>query len=126
MKRVVMTLIVIIAAGCEQEMVWNKPGVTEAEFNVDRYQCMASSQQQSSSIYVGRYGGYGSSSQTTNAPLFNACMTARGYSLAAPRSNVKAVDLEEIVNCKYFTENGVVKRVSRRTCATTQGMIQPG
>jgi hypothetical protein len=81
MKRIAAMLLILAMTGCQQPMTWTKPGATESDFNVDRYQCMAGSQQQSSSIYIGRYSGFGSSGQTTNEPLFAACMTAKGWSL---------------------------------------------
>ena len=76
-----LVLSAFVITGCQSPMVWNRPGATEAEFNSERYRCSAESQQQSSSAYVGKYGGFASSGQTTNEPLYNACMTARGWSL---------------------------------------------
>jgi hypothetical protein len=76
----------IVVAGC-QPLVWNRPGALQADFNTDRFQCMQVSQQQSSSAYVNRYGGYASSEQTTNDPLFKACMNAKGWSLERQGAN---------------------------------------
>jgi hypothetical protein len=81
MKRLASMLTVLAVAGCAAPMAWNKPGATQADFNTDKYQCMRSSQQQSSSAYVNAYYGSASSGQTTNIPLFDACMNARGWSL---------------------------------------------
>jgi hypothetical protein len=82
MGRAVLLLSAMLAvAGCSQTVAWNKPGASQAEFNNERYRCMQEAQQQSSSAYVNRYGGVASSGQTTNEPLFNACMNAKGWYL---------------------------------------------
>jgi hypothetical protein len=70
----------VVLTGC-QPMVWNRPGASQADFNTERYQCMQASQQQTSSAYINQYGGAASSGQTTNDPLFIACMNAKGWSL---------------------------------------------
>jgi hypothetical protein len=51
------------------------------------YQCMQASQQQTSSAYINRDGGAASSGQTTNDPLFIACMNAKGWSLQRQSAN---------------------------------------
>lgn len=66
--------------GCQQPW-WNKPGASTDDFNADKYQCMQGSQQQTSSAYISRYGGSASSGQSTNEPLFAACMNAKGWTL---------------------------------------------
>jgi hypothetical protein len=48
---------------------------------------MQASQQQTSSAYINRYGGAASSGQTTNDPLFIACMNAKGWSLQRQSAN---------------------------------------
>jgi hypothetical protein len=77
-------------AGC-QPPVWSKPGASQADFASERYQCMQGSQQQSSSAYLNRYGGFSSSEQTTNGPLFDACMNAKGWALIRPTGNDKQI-----------------------------------
>jgi len=85
-KTIAVAAFSLVLLGCAEPMVWNKSGASQADFNTDRYRCMQESQQQSSSAYVNRYGGYASSGQTTNESLFNACMTAQGWSLGRDNS----------------------------------------
>jgi hypothetical protein len=73
--------LLLAVSGCQQPMAWNKPGASTADFDAHRYRCMQESQQQTSSAYVNRYGGYASSGQSTNEALFQACMNAGGWSL---------------------------------------------
>jgi hypothetical protein len=58
---------------------WYKPGISQQEFAEDKYECMSKSQMEASGAYVNAYGGAASSQTTTNMPLFQACMQARGY-----------------------------------------------
>jgi len=76
----------VALTGCQQPL-WYKPGATVADFNTDKFQCMQVSQQQTSSAYISRYGGAASSEQSTNAPLYNACMNAKGWSLQRQSAN---------------------------------------
>ena len=78
--------VLIALTGCAQPL-WNKPGASVEDFNVDKYQCMQGAQQQTSSAYINRYGGGASSGQSTNAPLYNACMNAKGWTLQAQSAN---------------------------------------
>ena len=75
--------------GCAK--VWDKPGANAADFNKDKYDCMQQSQQQVSILAVGKYSGFGQSTQETNATLFGTCMNSRGWTLtdkdAAQSSN---------------------------------------
>lgn len=89
MKKGASLLAVLVVAGCATPMAWNKPGATQAEFRTDKYQCMQASQQQSGYAYVNKYGGSASSGQTTNIPLFNACMNAKGWSLEKQSAEAK-------------------------------------
>jgi hypothetical protein len=69
-----------LLAGCAAlQMGWYKPGATQSGFAEDKYECMQGSQERVSGAYVNAYGGAASSSTTTNIPLFQACMEARGY-----------------------------------------------
>ena len=86
-------------AGCGQTtMVWNKPAASAAEFNTDNYRCMQQSQQQTSSAYVDRYGGRASSGQSTNGPLFHACMNAAGWSLQQDHSREAQAEFKDAEN----------------------------
>lgn len=68
-----------LTACANMQMGWYKSGATNAEFAQDKYACMERSQEQVSGAYVNPYGGAASSGTTTNIPLFQACMEARGY-----------------------------------------------
>jgi hypothetical protein len=85
LKNVTILSAAPLMAGCANP-VWHKPGASTAEFNTERYECMRGSQQQVSGwsfgrAYGGGYSGSGGSGQTTNQPLFSACMNAKGWSL---------------------------------------------
>ena len=80
-QAVALGVSLFILSGCATPTSWNKPGASAQDFNADNYQCMQGSQHQTSSVYVNPYGGSSSSRQTTNIPLFNACMNAKGWSL---------------------------------------------
>lgn len=81
MKPIAIIIASISLSGCVTTVgYWEKPGATQQVFAVDKFQCMATAQQQVSSSYVDQYGGSGSSYQNTNLPLFGAYMNARGYS----------------------------------------------
>ena len=82
-KIVGLGVSLFMLGGCAAPPLWYKPGASTQDFNVDKYQCMQGSQQQTSSVYIGPYGGSGSSGQSTNSPLYNACMNAKGWTLQA-------------------------------------------
>ncbi len=69
----------ILLTGCAK--VWVKPGASTDDFNRDKYACLQQSQQQVSVLAVGKYSGYGQSSQETNATLYSSCMNSRGWTL---------------------------------------------
>jgi hypothetical protein len=71
----------LVLFGCAAQTTWTKPGLTQDQFAKDRYGCMQQSQQRVSSAYVDQYGGGSVNHVITNANLFNACMTAQGYTL---------------------------------------------
>ncbi len=75
----IVCVAALLAACAALQMGWYKPGATQSEFAEDRYECMQSSQERVSGAYVNAYGGASSSGTTTNMPLFQACMEARGY-----------------------------------------------
>lgn len=63
------------AAQADRVMVV-KPGMSRQEYSTDRYECMQASQRQTTRVA----NGVSDTSQTTNVPLYSACMSARGYS----------------------------------------------
>jgi hypothetical protein len=73
--------------------LWLKPGAGVDDFNKDKYVCLQQSQQRTSSLYVNRYGGFGSSDVITNGGLYGACMNAHGWYLT-PVSDPKAYNTE--------------------------------
>jgi hypothetical protein len=81
MKIATIVALALCLTGCIRTVGnWEKPGADQQQFAVDKFDCMKQSQQQVSSMYVNQYGGSGGSAQTTNMPLFGACMNAHGYS----------------------------------------------
>ena len=79
MKRLV-TIVSIALTGCASMNVgWYNPGGSSSDFAQDKYDCMSRTQMAVSGASVNQYGGAASSQTTTNMPLFQACMQARGY-----------------------------------------------
>ena len=74
-------ILLFLLAGCANNNVWYKPGASTNEFNVDKYDCLQQSQQQSSTAVVGQHVGFASNGWVTNWNLFNSCMNAKGWSL---------------------------------------------
>lgn len=79
----------LAACGQQNKALWLKPGSGTDEFTQSRYACLQQSQQQSSSAYIGRYGGAASSEMITNGGLYDACMNSRGW-VYTPISDVAA------------------------------------
>jgi hypothetical protein len=75
-----LILLTVLLTGCNTSIRWSKQGVTQQVANQEHYQCLKESQQQQSSAYVNGYGGAANSSLGTNQDLYNACMSAHGYS----------------------------------------------
>jgi hypothetical protein len=71
----VLAACVIVLSGCaaDRPPIWDKPGSTEQEFNVDKFDCMRQTQENRVAIV----GNLAASGTVTNAPLYNACMQAR-------------------------------------------------
>ena len=55
-----------------------KPGVSQQQFATDRYECMQSSQAQTTRTTNDGHGAVATTSQTTNLQLYTACMLERG------------------------------------------------
>ena len=68
-----------LTAAASERMVLVKPGGSAQQFAVDRYECMQSSQQPTTRTTSSAGGTVASTAQTTNWPLYGACMTTRGY-----------------------------------------------
>jgi len=62
--------------GCATPMVWEKSGVSQADFKRDRYECERDMRQS------GYFGG-GISGSINRREFFKSCMGARGYTLRA-------------------------------------------
>lgn len=88
-------ILLLLSACAEPPPLWNKTGATEQQFNTDKYQCMQGSQQQTSSAYIGPYGGSASSGQSTNTALFNACMNAKGWRLERQSASNQSPQITE-------------------------------
>ena len=58
-------------------MVWNKPGLTQAEFNKDDYACRKDAIASGGTIYY----GYGITGRNADADMYQRCMVAAGYTL---------------------------------------------
>ena len=87
MKKILLVLLIgALLTGCAHNpMVWNKPALSQAEFNRDNYDCI----QQSRTQWVG--GGFGliglaimisakANAEEQSHQLYCRCMESRGYS----------------------------------------------
>ena len=80
MRKILIITATIALSGCASSVYWNFPsGGTDQQFRQDDYACIQESQQQTSSAYVGPYGGNAQSSTAPNKQLYKSCMYARGY-----------------------------------------------
>lgn len=85
MKKTLTLALLIFLYGCAKPM-WVKPGASQQDFGVDKYQCMQQAQQRVSGAYVNAYGGASSNQVITNEGLFNACMNSKGWTLQSTSS----------------------------------------
>lgn len=76
---IIITLAVVTLSGCATGTWWHRDNTSQQQWEKDRYECMASSQSYTSSAYINPYGGSAESGTSTNTPLFEACLQARGY-----------------------------------------------
>jgi hypothetical protein len=68
-----------VLGGCAaQGPIWDKPGGTAQQFNVDKYQCVHENQGGAVAVPVGNMVA---AVPVTNWDMYNACMMARGYSM---------------------------------------------
>ena len=95
MKLKALLLSVALLSGCAQQ--WIKPGLTQEEFQRDRYACLQGSQQAQSSFVIGQYAAGGASGMQTNDMLFRACMGSRGYALQTIDPSGKPVNPSPVV-----------------------------
>ena len=121
-KKIGPIALALLAGACAAPQAWNKPGASVADFNTEKYECMQASQHQVSSAYVNRYGGAASSEQTTNAPLYAACMNAHGWSLQKDYSadaKAQAKDLVDRLN-RICTDPKYAAYYSKSACKADQ------
>ena len=76
MRCVIVVAFVALLSGCGP-MIWNKPGVTQAEYNKDSYECEKDARQSG-------YFGTGLVGALNMRDFFKTCMVARGYTLSVP------------------------------------------
>ena len=89
MKKILIIASALFIYGCSQPL-WVKPGASQQDFGIDKYQCMQQSQQRVSGTYVNAYGGASSNKVITNEGLFDACMNSRGWTLQSSNSLEKS------------------------------------
>jgi len=79
-KRLVIIISAILLVACQTSMVWLKDGGSPQDLDQDHYQCLQEAQEQISETYISFNGGASTENvSVTNAPLFDACMEARGW-----------------------------------------------
>lgn len=84
-------LLGLALAACTQTMVWDKPGLTQADFNKDDYACRKDAIAAGGTTYV----GFGVTARNADANMYQRCMVAAGYTLRqssgpAPQTNSDA------------------------------------
>lgn len=110
-KKLMAPVVALIVLGGCQQPLWNKPGASLADFNTDKFSCMQTSQQQSSSVYVSRYGGVGSSGQTLNQPLYDACMNSKGWTLQTASGSSAAAQTNAEIEAAVKDMKGKAERL---------------
>ncbi len=70
-RNLVLALLLLGLSGCAPT-IWDKPGVTQAEFNTDTYECEKDARQS------GYFGG-GLAGALRMKKFYGKCMVARGY-----------------------------------------------
>lgn len=74
MRLSVAFVLVTLTLGCAKDMVWNKPGSTQQDFNVDNYSCERDTRQS------GYFGG-GIMGEMNMRAFYRRCMVAKGWTL---------------------------------------------
>lgn len=72
----------LMLMGCAPQLVWYKPGLTQAQFNKDDYACQRDASTQTGFINQG-VGWFGT---TVDNNLYIRCMQANGYTLQASQT----------------------------------------
>lgn len=75
MMRIYLTFLFAIFLGGCATGGWVKDGISQQEVNKDNYACLQEAQQRVTTVNQGT----GSSTVTTNVALWEACLSARGY-----------------------------------------------
>lgn len=85
----VVMVAFLALVGCAPQIIWYKPGATQAQFNKDNYACQRDASVQTGFIYQ----GVGSFGPEVDRNLYFKCMQALGY---APRTSQTAQTSEAI------------------------------
>jgi hypothetical protein len=77
MKKILTLALLGLLSACAQQMIWDKPGATQADFNRDDYAC------RKDAIAAGgtTYYGWGVTGRNADTDMYRRCMVASGYSL---------------------------------------------
>lgn len=113
LKTIILGSLSVVIVGCSQNL-WVKPGASQQDFGIDKYQCMQQAQQRVSGAYVNAYGGASSNRVITNEGLFNACMNSKGWSLQSS-SNIEqsqAQNRQQAESTKYRQEGLTQSRLA--------------
>ena len=99
MKRLFLTALFGLAA-CAQNMVWDKPGVNQADFNRDDYACRKDAIASGGTTYV----GFGVTARNADADMYQRCMVASGYTLRQSSGPAAQNNSDAIAAFKSLTE----------------------
>ena len=80
MSKYLLSVLVLVLAGCAP-MVWNKPGATEKEFELDRLTCTELAQRRYMELELAFYTGESSNEMVNENGLFASCMNGKGWHL---------------------------------------------
>ena len=94
-------------------MVWNKPGLTQAEFNKDDYAC------RKDAIAAGgtTYYGYGITGRNADGDMYQRCMVAAGYTLQG-RERAQALQSGALAGLQQ--EDAAIRREQEASCVDTK------
>ena len=98
MSKYLLSILVLALAGCAP-MVWNKPGASSGEYELDRFECTQTAQKRYLEAEIRYYGSNQSSNEFINENgLFAECMNTKGWHLGPQQvviQNAAGLEMQE-------------------------------
>jgi hypothetical protein len=119
-------VLCLLAAGCAQENVWQKPSASPSEAQRDFYECERDTRASASSFSGGLQGAGEAQA------FYGRCLSARGYSLApAGAARVQPTPMRDATGRTYVDDdrvtctfsNGSTVTFSAKVCSQGGGTI---